>query len=88
MDSVSSIVSQTIYCQEEKAKYLAEAVLQKTQAWMQANLQKFLLISKGNPFFVIQLLKTLYTEDIIQYDINTGDWTYNLEVSQFISFVS
>ena len=34
--------------------------------------------TKGNPFFVIQFLKSLFGNDIIKYESDKGCWTYNV----------
>ncbi|MBF0362457.1 MAG: AAA family ATPase [Oligoflexia bacterium] len=60
---------------EEELNKLAEITLSKT---------------KGNPFFVGEFLKSLYREKIINFDINTGEWNWdinkilNLKVSESV----
>lgn len=34
--------------------------------------------TQGNPFFLIQLLKTLYAESLLVYDYTQGSWQWNL----------
>ncbi len=51
------------------SKQLAELLFNKTQ---------------GNPFFFTQLLKTLYQEDYLSYDLYLGVWEWNLEQIQAI----
>ncbi|MBW4679154.1 MAG: AAA family ATPase [Microcoleus vaginatus WJT46-NPBG5] len=52
-----------------RSKLLSELLFNKTQ---------------GNPFFLTQLLKTLYQEDLIIYDLYSGTWQWNLEQIQAI----
>ncbi|MBD1832379.1 AAA family ATPase [Cyanobacteria bacterium FACHB-472] len=40
--------------------------------------------TQGNPFFLTQLLKTLYQEDLLTYDLYSGVWQWNLEQIQAI----
>ncbi|WP_017717238.1 hybrid sensor histidine kinase/response regulator [Kamptonema formosum] len=50
-------------------KQLSELLFNKTQ---------------GNPFFLTQLLKTLYQEDLLVYDIYSGGWQWSLAQIQAI----
>jgi predicted ATPase/signal transduction histidine kinase/DNA-binding response OmpR family regulator/tRNA A-37 threonylcarbamoyl transferase component Bud32 len=52
-----------------RTKPLAELLFNKTQ---------------GNPFFLSQLLKTLYQEDLLVYDLYLGAWQWNIEQIQAI----
>ena len=38
--------------------------------------------TQGNPFFLTQLLKTLYAESLLIYDYSQGSWEWNLEKIQ------
>ncbi|MCT7973769.1 hybrid sensor histidine kinase/response regulator [Laspinema olomoucense] len=38
----------------------------------------------GNPFFLTQLLKTLYQEDLLQYDLHLGRWQWDIAQIQAI----
>ena len=40
--------------------------------------------TQGNPFFLSQLLKTLYQEDLLTYDLYSGVWQWNIEQIQAI----
>jgi predicted ATPase/GAF domain-containing protein/tRNA A-37 threonylcarbamoyl transferase component Bud32 len=40
--------------------------------------------TQGNPFFLTQLLKTLYQEDLLVYDSELGSWQWNIEEIQAI----
>ncbi|MBD1929542.1 AAA family ATPase [Trichocoleus sp. FACHB-90] len=35
--------------------------------------------TQGNPFFLTQLLKTLYQEDLLGYDLHSSEWQWNIE---------
>ena len=59
---VNRLISSLLRCTPDFSLPLAETVYQKT---------------KGNPFFVNQFLKTLYTEGDISVD-PAGGWTWNL----------
>jgi predicted ATPase/class 3 adenylate cyclase len=64
---VNQLIADTINCNEERAKLLAELVLAKTQ---------------GNPFFMNEFLKSLYTEKLLDFDFLSGRWQWNLEQIQ------
>ncbi|MBD2385455.1 trifunctional serine/threonine-protein kinase/ATP-binding protein/sensor histidine kinase [Cylindrospermum sp. FACHB-282] len=57
------LVSDALHCPESKALPLTQLVLNKTQ---------------GNPFFTNQLLKYLYEDGLIKFDLNTGNWKYDI----------
>ncbi len=40
--------------------------------------------TQGNPFFISQLLKTLYQESLLTYDLYSGVWQWNIEQIQAI----
>jgi predicted ATPase len=48
--------------------------LAKTESLSQLVYQK----TMGNPFFVSEFLKTLYQEDLLQFDFKSGSWIWNL----------
>ena len=48
----------------EKTDNLAELLFYKTQ---------------GNPFFITQLLKTLYQEKLLQFDFEQGEWVWDMQ---------
>ncbi|HEY9874289.1 MAG TPA: AAA family ATPase, partial [Candidatus Obscuribacterales bacterium] len=52
-----------------RTKALVELLFNKTQ---------------GNPFFLSQLLKTLYQEDLLVYELYLGAWQWNIEQIQAI----
>ncbi len=53
----------------EKIELLAEVLFNKTQ---------------GNPFFLTQLLKALYQENLLVYDFQSGAWQWDIEHIQAI----
>ncbi|NEP26169.1 MAG: AAA family ATPase [Moorea sp. SIO3I6] len=54
---------------ENQTKPLAELLFHKTQ---------------GNPFFLTQLLKTLYSENLLSYDVSSGSWQWDIDEIQAI----
>jgi len=40
--------------------------------------------TQGNPFFITQLLKALYSEKLLTYDINSDSWQWDLQQIQAI----
>jgi len=60
---IKQLIADTLNCGLEKAKPLAELVLQKTH---------------GNPFFINEFLKNLYTENVLKFDSQQGSWYWNL----------
>jgi predicted ATPase/signal transduction histidine kinase len=40
--------------------------------------------TQGNPFFLIQLLETLYNEKLLQFDLDAGCWTWKISEIQKI----
>ncbi len=54
---------------QQTSKPLAELIYQKTQ---------------GNPFFITQLLKSLYSEQLLAYRASTDSWQWNLEEIQAV----
>ncbi|MBD1898809.1 AAA family ATPase [Trichocoleus sp. DQ-A3] len=66
--NVEELIADTLN-ESVQAKLLAELLFSKTQ---------------GNPFFLTQLLKTLYQEDLLVYNLHLGEWQWNLEQIQAI----
>ncbi len=60
---VNQLISDTLNVARETAKPLAELVLTKTN---------------GNPFFINEFLKSLYSEDLLTFDFRRGTWHWNL----------
>ncbi len=66
---VSELISDTLHTDTSKAKPLAELVFKKTY---------------GNPFFLTQLLKSLYQENLLSFNFNEGCWQWDIEQLQGI----
>jgi predicted ATPase/signal transduction histidine kinase/DNA-binding NarL/FixJ family response regulator/tRNA A-37 threonylcarbamoyl transferase component Bud32 len=67
---VKELMTDTLNCQKSpKIELLAELIFNKTQ---------------GNPFFLTQLLRTLYQEDLLVYDFRSGAWQWDIEQIQAI----
>jgi Nif-specific regulatory protein len=64
LGDLTLFVRDMLHGDSSHAEPLARVVLQKT---------------KGNPFFVIQFLKTLREEGLLQFDYAQGRWGYQLE---------
>lgn len=61
---INDFLKEALHCSQEEVKYLGEIVQEKTQ---------------GNPFYMIQFLKTLYHEKIIEFDVVRGIWTWEID---------
>ncbi|HEY9296504.1 MAG TPA: AAA family ATPase, partial [Phormidium sp.] len=61
---VNELIADTLHCELERALPLAEIVFNKTA---------------GNPFFVTQILKTFYQENLILFDLNAGSWQWDVQ---------
>ena len=69
--AINQLIADTLKCDHTRAKPLAELVLNKTQ---------------GNPFFVKEFLKSLYTEKLLNFDLEALIWQWDIrqiEASQF-----
>ena len=64
VQQICQLVSETFSCNEEQALPLSELLSQKTD---------------GNPFFINQLLKTIYEEGLIEYSKQSGRWQWHIE---------
>lgn len=64
LDHISALVSDTLHTTTTVVSPLAQLLHQKTQ---------------GNPFFLTQLFKYLYIEDVIQFNLKTGQWQWVLD---------
>ncbi|HEY9874687.1 MAG TPA: AAA family ATPase [Candidatus Obscuribacterales bacterium] len=65
---VEELIADTL-TESPDVKLLAELLFNKTQ---------------GNPFFLTQLLKTLYQEDLLVYDLYSGAWQWDIKQIQAI----
>jgi PAS domain S-box-containing protein len=68
---VSQLVAETLNASADSDRIasLAELVFNKTQ---------------GNPFFLTQLLKTLYAENLLVYEVSTDSWQWDIQHIQAI----
>jgi len=64
---INQLIADTLKCDAEKAKPLAELLLTKTQ---------------GNPFFLKEFLQSLYTENLLHFDFLSGSWQWDLDQIQ------
>ncbi len=62
---VRHLLTDTLHCQEEDIQPLAEVCRRKTN---------------GNPFFLNQLLQTLYNDQFIYFDDNVNDWQWDVQI--------
>ncbi|MEG3840592.1 AAA family ATPase [Microcoleus sp. herbarium14] len=70
LSHVKELIADTLDGQiTEKIELLAELLFNKTQ---------------GNPFFLTQLLRALYQENLLVYDFQSGAWQWDLEHIQAI----
>ena len=63
MASLNQLVADTLDCYTEEAKPLAELVMDKT---------------KGNPFFINQLLTSVYEAGMLTFDYDEGEWQWEI----------
>ncbi len=66
---VNQLVSETLRSQISQVLPLAELVFKKT---------------KGNPFFLTQLLKSLYQDKLLSFDFNQVCWQWDIQLLQGI----
>jgi predicted ATPase/serine phosphatase RsbU (regulator of sigma subunit)/tRNA A-37 threonylcarbamoyl transferase component Bud32 len=71
LSTITHLIADTLNCSEESAQALAELVLFKTG---------------GNPFFMNEFLKSLYTEKLLEFDSQTLMWQWDLEQIQARGF--
>ncbi|MEG4030115.1 MULTISPECIES: AAA family ATPase [unclassified Microcoleus] len=69
--SVTQLISDALNCMESRVKSLAELVFFKTG---------------GNPFFMKEFLKSLYTESLLQFDSLVFSWEWDLDQIQARGF--
>ncbi|NEQ64992.1 MAG: AAA family ATPase [Symploca sp. SIO2D2] len=63
LNCVNQLIADTFQSNIDSVKSLTELVVKKTN---------------GNPFFVNELLKSLYTENLLNFDLFSRSWQYNL----------
>ncbi|MCX6214756.1 AAA family ATPase [Spirosoma sp.] len=64
LDAVNQIAMGTLLCDEQRAKPLSQVIFEKTA---------------GNPFFTIELLKSLNVREIIYFNSVKGKWDWDIE---------
>ncbi len=64
LPDLARFIGDTLHCEMSDAMPLAELIWEKTA---------------GNPFFVIQFLKTLKQEGLLEFDYEQGWWTYRID---------
>ncbi|UNU23702.1 AAA family ATPase [Microcoleus vaginatus] len=71
LDSVNHLIADTLDASvnSEQIKLFSELLFNKTQ---------------GNPFFLTQLLKTLYSENLLVYQVDTDRWEWDIQQIQAI----
>ena len=71
LDSVNQLIADTLDASvnSDKIKVFSELLFNKTQ---------------GNPFFLTQLLKTLYSENLLVYQVNIDRWEWDIKQIQAI----
>jgi len=67
--NVYHLITDTLKCDLEKVKPLAELIFNKTG---------------GNPFFLTQLLNFIYQENLLSFDFNIGNWQWQIKQIQEI----
>jgi len=61
---VNELIADTLHCELERALPLAEIVFNKTA---------------GNPFFVTQILKTFYQDNLLSFALTAGKWQWDIQ---------
>ncbi|MBE8970082.1 AAA family ATPase [Nostocales cyanobacterium LEGE 12452] len=64
LPDINQLIADTLHCQPEDSLPLAELVQLKTG---------------GNPFFINEFLKSLYTEGLLEFDRQTNKWQWSIE---------
>lgn len=67
ISDINQLLIDTLSCNTKRAQPLAELVLGKTN---------------GNPFFLTQILKSLYSENLLTFDLSVGCWQWHIEQIQ------
>ncbi|MCT7968601.1 AAA family ATPase [Laspinema sp. D1] len=64
LETIAQLIGNTLNCDLEMVQPLGELVQAKTG---------------GNPFFMNEFLKSLYTEGLLEFDVKTLSWQWDLE---------
>ncbi|MED4755045.1 helix-turn-helix transcriptional regulator [Brevibacillus choshinensis] len=71
-DHTLKLIAETLHCEKERARPLAEAVYRKTA---------------GNPFYLKQLLQAMHKEELLSFCTDSTQWTWDLaEIEKKQSF--
>ncbi|NEP59104.1 MAG: AAA family ATPase [Symploca sp. SIO2G7] len=68
---INQLISDTLKCIPERTKPLAELVLSKTG---------------GNPFFINEFLRSLYTEGLLEFNVHSLSWQWDLQQIMLTNF--
>jgi predicted ATPase/signal transduction histidine kinase len=68
---INQLIADTLHCSPEESRPLARLVLRKTE---------------GNPFFVSQLLQSVYQEGLFRFDPNIRKWGWDLKEIEAAEF--
>ncbi len=63
LSNITQLIADTLNASIEKVRLLAKLVLDKTH---------------GNPFFINEFLKLLYSKYLLKFDLKSGAWKWNL----------
>ncbi len=63
-ESINQLISDTLNCSIQKANPLSKLIISKTH---------------GNPFFITQLLQSLYKDNYLFFERNIGNWQWNIQ---------
>ncbi len=61
---INDLIADTLFCQTNQAQPLTDLVFEKTD---------------GNAFFIQQFLRTLYEEEVLQFNYSTHQWQWQVE---------
>ena len=64
LPTVNQIIADTLHCDTERSQALSDLIFKKTN---------------GNPFFVNELLKSLYRDEYLRFVHSEGRWDWDLE---------
>jgi predicted ATPase/signal transduction histidine kinase/CheY-like chemotaxis protein/tRNA A-37 threonylcarbamoyl transferase component Bud32 len=69
-EHVNQLVADTLHSDRPSTQTLADLLYRKTQ---------------GNPFFLTQLLKSLYQDNLLRFDFKRGSWQWDMRILQEIA---
>ncbi|PAB61040.1 ATP-binding sensor histidine kinase [Anaeromicrobium sediminis] len=68
-EHINELICDAIHCEESSSIELANVVEKKTQ---------------GNPFFIVQLLNSMYNEKILRFDSKKLKWYWDIDVVKYM----